>query len=43
MINPTTKVSATKLKGFNAILPLQLMVLLEEHHKTKLYNELGLV
>ena len=33
MINPTMKASATKLKGFNTMLLLQLLLLLEEHPK----------
>ena len=33
MINPTIKASATKLKGFNRMLLLKLLVLLEKHRK----------
>ena len=33
MIKPTMKASATKLKGFNKMLLLQLLVLLEEHRE----------
>ena len=33
MINPIMKASATKLKGFNTMLLLQSLVLLEKHHK----------
>ena len=33
MINPTIKASATKLKVFNTMLLLKLLVLLEEHDK----------
>ena len=35
MINPTMKASATKLKDFNTMLLLKLLVLLEKHHKLK--------
>ena len=42
IINPTIKASATKLKGFNTMLLLQLLVLLEEHHKLNCTMNLAL-
>ena len=42
MINQAVKASATKLKGFKAMLLLQLWVLLEEHHKIKCTMNLAL-
>ena len=44
MINPTIKASATKFntKGFNTMLLLQLLVLLEEHHKLNCTMNLAL-
>ena len=42
MINPTMKVSATKLKRFNRMLLLQVQELLEEHHKLNCTKNLTL-
>ena len=42
MINPTMKASATKLKGFNTMLLLQLLVLLQEHRKLNCTMKLAL-
>ena len=42
MINPTIKASQTKLEGFNTMLLMQLLVLLEEHHKLNCSMNLAL-
>ena len=42
MINSTMKASVTKLKGFNAMLLLQLLLLLEKHHKLNCTMNLAL-
>ena len=42
MIKPTVKASATKLKEFNTMLLLQLLVLLEEHQKLNCTMNLAL-